>query len=125
MTKIMETFCINKQNNSNNYVWYWGTWCRYRQEGRGFDSQCCHWNFSLTQSMGLTQFVTKMRGKGDRCVGLKTLPHSFADYIEICHSQAPETLRACPGLKWDCFTFTGGVTVQPEPRSFEGSVNLH
>jgi hypothetical protein len=21
---------------------------RYKPEGRGFDSQCCHWNFSLT-----------------------------------------------------------------------------
>jgi hypothetical protein len=20
----------------------------YKQEGRGFDSRCCHWNFSLT-----------------------------------------------------------------------------
>jgi len=23
---------------------------RYKPEGRGFDSRCCHWNFSLTQS---------------------------------------------------------------------------
>jgi len=21
---------------------------RYKSEGRGFDSRCCHWNFSLT-----------------------------------------------------------------------------
>jgi hypothetical protein len=21
---------------------------RYKQEGRGFDSRCCHWNFSVT-----------------------------------------------------------------------------
>jgi hypothetical protein len=21
---------------------------RYKPEGRGFDSRCCHWNFSLT-----------------------------------------------------------------------------
>jgi hypothetical protein len=21
---------------------------RYKSEGRGFDFQCCHWNFSLT-----------------------------------------------------------------------------
>jgi hypothetical protein len=21
---------------------------RYKQEGRGFDFRCCHWNFSLT-----------------------------------------------------------------------------
>ena len=23
---------------------------RYKSEGRGFDSRCCHWNFSLTYS---------------------------------------------------------------------------
>ena len=23
---------------------------RYKQAGRGFDSRCCHWNFSVTKS---------------------------------------------------------------------------
>ena len=26
---------------------------RYKPEGRGFDSRCCHWNFSLIQSFWL------------------------------------------------------------------------
>jgi hypothetical protein len=45
-------------------------------------------------------------GKGGRCVGLTTLPLSCADCLEIWESQPPGTLRACPGLWWDCFTFT-------------------
>ena len=24
---------------------------RYKLEGRGFDSRCCHWNFSVTKSL--------------------------------------------------------------------------
>ena len=44
-------------------------------------------------------------GKGDRCVGLTTLPPSCVDRLEIWEPQPPGTLRACPGLKWDCFTF--------------------
>ena len=45
-------------------------------------------------------------GKGDRCVGLTTLPPSCADCLEILEPQPPGTLWACPGLEWDCFTFT-------------------
>jgi len=37
-------------------------------------------------------------GKGDRCVGLTTLPPSCADCLEIWEPQPPGTLRACPGL---------------------------
>jgi len=36
--------------------------------------------------------------KGDRCVGLTTLPPSCADSLETWETQAPGTLRACPGL---------------------------
>jgi len=43
--------------------------------------------------------------KGGRCVGLTTLPPSCADCLEIWEPQPPVTLRACPGLSWDCFTF--------------------
>ena len=39
-----------------------------------------------------------LRGKGGRCVGLKTLPPSCADCLEIWGPQPPGTLRACPGL---------------------------
>jgi len=45
-------------------------------------------------------------GKGGRCIGLKILPPSFADCLEIWEPQPPGTLWACPGLEWDCFTFT-------------------
>jgi len=44
-------------------------------------------------------------GKGGWCVGLTTLPPSCAGCLEIWESQSPGTLRACPGLSWDCFTF--------------------
>ena len=37
-------------------------------------------------------------GKGIRCVGLTTLPPSYADCLEIWELQPPGTLRACPGL---------------------------
>jgi hypothetical protein len=33
-------------------------------------------------------------GKGDRCVGLTTLPHSCAYYLKIWEPQPPGTLRA-------------------------------
>ena len=29
---------------------------RYKSEGRGFESQCCHWNFSLTNSSFLPHY---------------------------------------------------------------------
>ena len=45
-------------------------------------------------------------GKGSRCVGLTTLPPSCADCLEISEPQPLGTLRACPGLYRDCFTFT-------------------
>jgi len=43
-------------------------------------------------------------GKGGRCVGLTTLPPSCANCLEIWEPQPPGTLRACPGLSWDCFS---------------------
>jgi len=45
-------------------------------------------------------------GKGDRWVGLTTVPSSRVEYLEIWGPLAPGTLRACPGLYVDCFTFT-------------------
>ena len=43
--------------------------------------------------------------KSGQCVGLRSLPPSCADYLEIWAPQVPGTLRACPGLFRDCFTF--------------------
>jgi hypothetical protein len=42
--------------------------------------------------------------KGGRCVGLTTLPPSFADCLEIWEPQPLGTLRACPGLCRYCLT---------------------
>jgi hypothetical protein len=83
---------------------------RYMSEGRGFDSRYCHCNISLTyfsgrtMALGLTQPNTNehqeyfLGGKGGRCVGLTTLPLTFADCLEIWEPHLPGTLRACPGL---------------------------
>jgi len=38
------------------------------------------------------------QGKDGRCVGLTTVPPSYADCLEIWEPQPPGTLRACPGL---------------------------
>jgi len=57
-----------------------------------------------TMFLGSTQPLTEMSirniflGKGRRCVGLITLPHSCADCLEIWEPQPPGSLRACPGL---------------------------
>jgi len=55
-------------------------------------------------ALGLTQPLTEMstrnisrEGKGGWCVGLTTLPPSYADCLEIWEPQPPGTLRACPG----------------------------
>ena len=64
-------------------------------------------------ALGLTQPLTEMstrnisRGvKGGRCVWLTTLPPSYVDCLEIWEPQLPGSLRASPGLQWDCFTST-------------------
>jgi hypothetical protein len=89
----------------------------YKPEGCWFDSQWCQWNFSFTQSfrphygLGVDSVSNRneyqeyfLGGKGSRCIGLTTLPPSCADCLEIWEPQPPGTLRARPGLQWDCFT---------------------
>jgi hypothetical protein len=44
--------------------------------------------------------------KSGRCVGLTTLLPSCTDCLEIWESQTPGTIRACPGLQWDCLSLT-------------------
>jgi hypothetical protein len=52
----------------------------------------------------LTQLLTEMNtrniswGKGGRCVGLTTLPPSYADCLKMWEPQTLGTPRACPGL---------------------------
>jgi len=91
---------------------------RYKLEGRGFDSRWCHWNFSLTWSFrphydpgvdsasNRNEYQEYFLGvKGGRSVGLTTLPPSCADCLEMWESQPTGTLKACPGLYRNCFTF--------------------
>jgi len=55
-------------------------------------------------ALGSSQPLTEMStgniswGKGGRCIGLTTLPRSYADCLEIWEPRPPGTLRACPGL---------------------------
>jgi len=82
----------------------------YKPEGCGFISQCCHWNFSLTQSWlhcvpevdsasNRNEYQAYfLGGKGSWCVGLTTLPPSCADCLEIWEPHPPGTHRTCPGL---------------------------
>ena len=62
---------------------------RYKPEVCGFDSRWCHWSFSFTKSFrphcgpGVDSAPNRkeyqeyfLGGKGGRCVGLTTLPHS-------------------------------------------------
>ena len=79
---------------------------RYKPEGRGFDSRC-YWKFSFRPHFGPGVNLASNRnecqeyflgGKGGRCIGLTTLPPSWADCLEIWEPQTPGILRACPGL---------------------------
>jgi len=80
----------------------------------GFDSRLCHWNPSgRTMALGSNQPLSEMTTriiswgvKGGRSLGLTTLPPSSADHHEIWEPQPPGTLRTCPVLYGDCFTFT-------------------
>jgi hypothetical protein len=84
---------------------------RHKPEGRGFDSQWCQWNFSLTKSFRpqygpgvdsaseIKEYQEYfLGGKGGQCVGLTTLPPSCTDCLEIWEHQLPGNLKACPGL---------------------------
>ena len=63
-------------------------------------------------TLGLTQPLTEMSTrniswgvKGGRSVGLTTLPPSCAECLEIWQPQPTGTLKACPGLYRNFFTF--------------------
>ena len=85
---------------------------RYKPKGRSFDSQLCHWNFSVIQSWlhydpGVDpasnrneyhEYFLGGGSKGGPCVGLTTLPPSCVDRLEIWDPQPPTIFRAYPGL---------------------------
>ena len=92
---------------------------RYRPEGHGFDSEWCHWNFSLTQSFrsrygpGFDSSSNRiwyqeyyLGGKCGRCVALTNLPPSCVDCLVVWEPETPATLRNFPTLYRDCFAFT-------------------
>jgi len=61
---------------------------RYKPEDRAFSSRHVHWDFSLTilPALGLTQLYNRNKqlgSKGGQCVGLKALPPSCAECLEI------------------------------------------
>ena len=63
-------------------------------------------------------------GNGGLCVRLTPLPNLCADCLEIWEPQPPGTLRACPGLQWDCFIILlsgsshDGSSGDPSPSVF-------
>ena len=84
----------------------------YKPKARGFNSRWCRWNYSLPsfRPHSLTNEYQEyfLGGKCGRCVGLRTLPLSRSDCLEIKWPQPPGTLRAYPGLCGVCFTCTSG-----------------
>jgi hypothetical protein len=64
----------------------------------------CMFTYSLTMVLSSTRSVKNehqlyiLGRKGGRGVGLPTLQHSYADYLEIREPQLPGTLRACRNL---------------------------
>ena len=73
----------------------------------------------LAVALGSTPPLTEMSTrniswglKAADALGLTTLSPSCADCLEIWEPQTPGTLRACPGLFRDCFTFTFTLAVE-------------
>ena len=105
ITKILNTKCLGTR---------WRSWLRHcATSGKvagsipNRDIGVFHWQNPSRRTMGLelTQPQTEMStrnislgSKGDRCVGLTTLPPSCADYPEIWETQTPGALKVYPGL---------------------------
>jgi hypothetical protein len=69
---------------------------RYKPEGRRFNSSgMIYWNKPQTPRQMSTTTIS-----WSRCIGLTNLPLSCA-----WEPQPPGTLRACPDVYMDCFTF--------------------
>jgi hypothetical protein len=68
-----------------------------------------NWHNPSGRTQPLTEFST--RCKEGQCIELMTLPPSCADCHKIRKPQPPATLKACPGIYRDCFTFTFTLAV--------------
>jgi hypothetical protein len=77
-----------------------------KPEVRGFVSRLCHCNSSLTQHFrahyGPEIYSASNRNECQEYF----LENSCANSLEISQSQPTGTLRICPGLNRNCFTFT-------------------
>ena len=80
---------------------------RHKPEGRGVRFPMVSLEFSIDIILGSTQEYF-LGSKGGQCVGLTTLPPSWAECLEIWEPQPPWT---SPGLYRDSFTFTSTVTL--------------
>jgi hypothetical protein len=118
------------KNHSVGTRWYsWLRRCAIRRKVAGSIPNgvigIFHWHnpSSRTMALGsthpLTEMSTRNGGKGERCVGLTTLPPSCADCLEIWEPQPPGAVRACPRLHSNYFT--SYVT----PRSLVGKFLLN
>ena len=87
---------------------------RYKVSYRMF----AHWIFLIDNPSGLTMALGSTQPLKEKSTsniswevksacsgGLTTLPPSCANSLEIWKPQPSGTLRYCPGLYWDCFTF--------------------
>jgi len=77
-----------------------------RPEGRGFDSRLCHCNSSLTQHFRAHYDPEIYSASNSNECQEYFLENSCADSLEISESQPTGTLKVCPGLNRDWFTFT-------------------
>jgi hypothetical protein len=84
-----------------------GAQLRYKPESRGSDSRWRHWNFYFRPAYdpGVDSASNRNKYQGyflggisGRCLGLTTLPPTFADCLEIWKPQPAGALTACPGL---------------------------
>ena len=89
---------------------------RYKLEGCGFDSQWCHWNFSLTSSSGctmapgLTQPLTEMSTRNISCGAKVASANGWQPYhpqvltvlksgsLNLLEPSGP--VQACNGIAW-------------------------
>jgi hypothetical protein len=72
-------------------------------------------------TLGSTQPLTEvvpgifLGYKGGRCLGLTTISNFCTNCVEIWEPKLPGTLRACPDLYRDFFTFTISKIVKAKP----------